>query len=731
MNLNINSIAFRNFLSYGSRWQKVDFISGINLILGIDKGKDRSNGSGKSALLETIPFALYGQINRKIVKDDIVNWKNGKECEVAIEFSRDNDNYSILRAIKPDKLEVYKNGIILDTPSHKRDFQKQIEEEILGIDSKTFMSIIYSNINSSVPILTMSKPNKRKFIESIFGLELYTSLVSKSNESLNNLEKKIYENTLSIQFSDQSINENKRQITLLSDKISKMISSMQILNDAKERYNDYIDKWGKSDETLKSLLEERISIQKNINGVNDIIYKVNNKKTILREKLHYIKEELKKESSIKNKIDDIDRIKDEIKNVQIDNIESNILSCKESISDNRDKVIDLKDNTKRKIEIEIATLTSQIKGNIDTNKIKGKDKCPTCGTLIDSNKIIEDDNDCRRHIQQEIEEKKKILCNIDKSIEEIIDTRKEIEDKLNKYATIKSTYEQSLLKLESLLFYEQEMEKIDILKIKDVKYIKTNSKLDILVNKINKQLSSLNIKMSLLDEEIINIKNIIKEIEKLKTEINILTNKVTYEEKTKEDVKSLIKDCESKISNGIIAKEQNTKKLSGLNLLCDYLRCCKDICKDENIKQYAISSDIPYLNQQTNHYLAESGHNFYVKLDKWLECDIKGPGIKRGTYGNLSGGETRSIDLSLQFAFLDIKRIRAGIWPDILITDELLDSSIDEYGLEKILSIIKTKQEEGNLKVFLVSHRKEVSEIDADRVYIVEKKDGYSNIIYN
>ena len=47
MNININSIAFRNFLSYGSRWQKVDFISGINLILGIDKGKDRSNGAGK------------------------------------------------------------------------------------------------------------------------------------------------------------------------------------------------------------------------------------------------------------------------------------------------------------------------------------------------------------------------------------------------------------------------------------------------------------------------------------------------------------------------------------------------------------------------------------------------------------------------------------------------------------------------------------------------------------
>jgi energy-coupling factor transporter ATP-binding protein EcfA2 len=94
----------------------------------------------------------------------------------------------------------------------------------------------------------------------------------------------------------------------------------------------------------------------------------------------------------------------------------------------------------------------------------------------------------------------------------------------------------------------------------------------------------------------------------------------------------------------------------------------------------------------------------------------------------LSGGESRSVDLALQFAFLDVARIQAQVFPDILILDELLDSSVDATGLISILNIIKARQKEDDSKIFLVTHRTEISNIEVDNVYMVEKREGFSHI---
>jgi DNA repair exonuclease SbcCD ATPase subunit len=171
MKLEIKNVKFKNIFSYGKIEQSVDFLPGINLVLGNDITKDRSNAVGKSSFLETIPFALFGKVNRNVKKDTIVNWKNRKNCEVYLTFNKDGEEYTILRALKPDKFEVYKGSNMLSVPSHKLDYQKQIEEEILGIDFKTFISLVYSNLNTSQPILSMPANKKRAFIETVFGLE--------------------------------------------------------------------------------------------------------------------------------------------------------------------------------------------------------------------------------------------------------------------------------------------------------------------------------------------------------------------------------------------------------------------------------------------------------------------------------------------------------------------------------------------------------------------------------
>ena len=192
MRLEFNNVKFKNFLSYGKIQQDVDFLPGVNLVLGYDPEKERSNASGKSSFLSTIPFALFGKTDKDVKKDQLVNWRNRKNCEVILDFNLGDRNFTILRAIKPDKLEIYENNVLIPNPYDVRIYQKSLEEEILKIDHATFMSLFSTNLNSLVPILRMSKPQKRNFLERIFGLGIFSELNVLGNLKLNEVEKKLY-----------------------------------------------------------------------------------------------------------------------------------------------------------------------------------------------------------------------------------------------------------------------------------------------------------------------------------------------------------------------------------------------------------------------------------------------------------------------------------------------------------------------------------------------------------
>ena len=97
MKLDIQSVKFKNFLSFGSNIQEIILNKGVNIVLGRDIGKRKSNGAGKSSFLETIPFALFGQVQRNIKKEQIINWKNKRNCEVTCSFQIGENNYEISR----------------------------------------------------------------------------------------------------------------------------------------------------------------------------------------------------------------------------------------------------------------------------------------------------------------------------------------------------------------------------------------------------------------------------------------------------------------------------------------------------------------------------------------------------------------------------------------------------------------------------------------------------------
>ena len=693
MKLSIESVKIKNFLSFGDRENTIPFKQGVNIVLGKDLSTGRSNGAGKSSFLESVPFALFGQTHKDIKKEQLINWKSRKGCLVELDFSINQIPYKVIRGIKPDVFDIYENEQIIDRPAHVRDYQK-ILEEIIGLNFNTFISLIHSNINSSNKILSMKAGEKRKFMEDVFGLSLYSKMNEKSNEKMRTLRENINEIILLINNYSAGIQSTKDQIGEINEKIKRLGSSKIELRDAEAEYEKLLDKNPDINTKIQEFDKQIYDIQDIISKDRNQLSTVSNKTKLVNRWVRDIDSSLdqfneskktektyfafiKEQGDIHSIVEKIDGIKIEIAKFESD--------------------LEIKLTQSRQVDLELAKLEAL------------KDfECPKCGYKGIDNKAE--------------------IISIKKKLVDATNEWQKIKDKLRDFKGKKGDLEQKrdwLLKMQDKIRNDVDPIKLEADK---KRYRLTGDRLIALSKRIEKWLADSEKRMNFIsnEREELRLKKI--QIDNYKGKIEALKTKISFEEKAREEFKAIIESNKIKIEKlekDIIVLE---KKKNNLNLLIDYFDVIKEVCKDENIKQYAISSIMPYLNQQTNYYLSEVGYGFYTVIDKWLEAQIKGPGVNNASYGSLSGGEARGIDLAIQFGLLDIARIQAGMWPDILIMDEILDSSVDNKGISKLTDIIRAKQAQENNKIFVISHREEIGdEFEADFQYFITK-DRYSNV---
>lgn len=724
MKLQIESVMFRNFLSFGSRNQEISFHQGTNIVLGKDFTTGRSNGAGKSSFLETIPFAFFGTTHKDIVKSQLVNWKNRKQCEVALKFQKGDDSYLVARCIKPDNFEIYENDSLIEKTPHVRDYQK-ILEDIIGLNFNTFGSLIHSNINSANRILSMKKPNKRKFIEEIFGLGVYSTIHKNANEKLRGTNDKIKELDSGIQSNNIQIESCNTRVTDLNDKI-KHIGSHEIeLREAEIELQEISEGFTVpiTDQALKTTKEKLIDLAFEQVYKDKLSSKIRAKAALVmrwgKENEDKItegaasavhKQHYKTYCANKGKPTEVLE--------QIEQTKVNITKFNSDVDHRENKLkIMLVDLTESKTEVK------GLKEKLDN--LINHSECPTCGqTLKDTEKNIVTELEVEIKTKTDDRDKKiRIFHKHQRKYDEIFNIREEYQQKLN---DLEHTRDQ-LYKLKDMIKFDHDIES---LKKKKSRYLGAIGKLSAFLektdadgNKLEKQINRLKIIRDDIQEKF-------EEIQRKEREISGIQEKIKIKDQTKKEFEALIATEVKKAKNLKESNEIFEKKRKTFINITDYLNIIKEICKDENIKQYAISSIMPYLNQQTNYYLSEVGYGFYTILDKWLDAEIRGPGIKDASYGSLSGGEGRGIDLAMLFALLDIARVQAGIWPDILVIDEFLDTSVDSSGIGKLLEIVKAKQMDDKSKIFIISHRDEIDKDLFDNVYFV-KKEKFSEVIIN
>ena len=212
--INLKKLSIKNFLSVGDDEVVIDFKPGLHIITGINKDKeDRRNGVGKSTIADAIHFAIFGSTIRELKKENVVNHINQKNCEVNLEFDIKVDerisNCRIIRKLEPSKCYLYIDGEdkTRDSINNTTDFiLKQ-----LSASQDIFQNCVIMTLNNTIPFMGKKKVEKRKFIEGIFNLEVFSNMLQSIRSQYND-EKRDYD----VQFSKQeevekSLSTHKRQ----------------------------------------------------------------------------------------------------------------------------------------------------------------------------------------------------------------------------------------------------------------------------------------------------------------------------------------------------------------------------------------------------------------------------------------------------------------------------------------------------------------------------------------
>lgn len=280
--VHFKSIRIVNFLSVGKKPITIAFKPGLNIITGKNYDKsDRANGVGKSTIADAIYFALYGSTIRELKKENIINSIFSEDtCEVELEFWVEENNvkneYKIIRTLNPTKCFLFING-----EDKTRSGVPQTTEYIIDIintSPEVFQNSVVMTINNTVPFMAQKKVEKRKFIEGILGLEVFSNMLLIARQEYNDTKRNLdieaskfdeTTNTLQNNIKQKNIfeeNRQKRKDVLLTRQINNQ-NELQILADkilkldsvdsrAEEKINTDIDILLNAEKDLTKKLNE-------------------------------------------------------------------------------------------------------------------------------------------------------------------------------------------------------------------------------------------------------------------------------------------------------------------------------------------------------------------------------------------------------------------------------------------------------------------------------------------
>jgi len=562
------TIRWKNFLSTGNQYTEVNFTENkTNLIIG-------TNGAGKSTVLDALTFSLFGKPFRKINKPQLINSTNEKDCRVEVCFSVNNTEWKIVRGIKPNVFEIWRNDSLMDQFAAALDQQKWLEQNVLKMNYKSFTQIVILGSSTFVPFMQLTTNNRREVIEDLLDIKIFSSMN-----------------------------------TILKEKIRQSKEEIKVLNLKKES------------------LTEKVTMQETFIGEL---------------------EQLGKES-IQKKEKKVTELLKEVEVYMRDNsaVEESIFSYtkeQEYVTGATQKLRKL-GQLKGKISNKVSTITKEHKF-FSENTV-----CPTCNQDIEENFRINRINDAQT--------KAKELQTGYKELEEAI---KEEEERERQFTALSKE-----------------------------------------ISKLNNDISQNNVRITGCQRQISNLES---EVQRTTEQ---LANRNTEHEKL-ETFKDNLKTTYDELSS-----RKDT---------INYYDFSYSLLKDGGVKSKIIKKYLPLINQQVNRYLQMMDFYINFTLDEEFNETVQSPIHEDFSYASFSEGEKMRIDLALLFTWREVARMKNSVNTNLLIMDEVFDSSLDGFGTEEFLKIIKYVVKDAN--IFVISHKSGLED-RFDSVTRFEKVKGFSH----
>jgi DNA repair exonuclease SbcCD ATPase subunit len=206
-----------------------------------------------------------------------------------------------------------------------------------------------------------------------------------------------------------------------------------------------------------------------------------------------------------------------------------------------------------------------------------------------------------------------------------------------------------------------------------------------------------------------------RQVRDLELEIQTITNQLENRNTEHEKLESFKQSLQTTY------EELSTKKDS-----INYYDFTYSLLKDGGVKSKIIKKYLPLINQQVNRYLQMMDFYINFTLDEEFNETVKSPIHEDFSYASFSEGEKMRIDLALLFTWREVARFKNSVNTNLLIMDEVFDSSLDGFGTEEFLKIIRYVIKDAN--IFVISHKTGLED-KFESVIKFEKVKGFSRMM--
>ncbi len=388
-----------------------------------------------------------------------------------------------------------------------------------------------------------------------------------------------------------------------------------------------------------------------------------------------------------------------------DLLDIQIFSSMNSIVKN--KISTIKDEQKT-VDYNIKLVDAKIslqKQNIEDNKKNH---------LVDINKKVQEIADNDAHLNKVAKD----IALIQKHIEQLtnkISDKNTVSSRTTKLITLQSKFEDNVRKLNKEISFYQNNDNCPTCQ----QAIASETK-DKHVTEKQTKISEIQTATTKLEEELQNVHNRLEEIEKIQKHINAHNSEVVKLNTQVTSINSyntrLSKEIEE-LRNRTVSTDGDDDKLKTLNaelqgyndvaekLSVDkqYHEFAATLLKDTGIKTKIIKQYLPVMNKLINKYLTSMDFFVNFNLNESFEETIKSRHRDEFSYASFSEGEKMRIDLALLFTWRQIAKMKNSVNTNLLILDEVFDSSLDGVGTEEFLKLLNSLDNSTN--VFVISHK--------------------------